>query len=149
MSAQTERLERVAAEERERLGEHLDQLQKKLERALDPAVLFDRHPLPILATALVGGVILGAVTKSDGSPRRRAHDDDETGRFRGGSHRGGFLQDGMIQLRGALVGMLFAKIAEKVQDLASGADDPPVRRTPKRSPARPVDAAEGAGKPVA
>jgi len=134
MSSQTERLERIAAEERERLGEHLDQLQRRLEKVLDPAALFGKHPLPILATALVGGVILGAVTRSDGSSQRLrtpGHD--------GGARRsGGMLNDGVAHLRGAVISMVFAKIAEMVQEYSSSKSGSRAPRPRKRSEARSV-----------
>lgn len=137
MSSQTERLERAAAEEREQLGEHLSQLQHRLETALDPAALFDRHPLPILATALLGGVILGAVTRSDGPSRR-----DVTPRFDMHARRGGgMLSDGVAHLRGAIVSMAFAKLAEMAHDFTSARGDERPPRRPKRSAARADEAA--------
>lgn len=145
MSIQTERLERAAAQERELLGEYLDQLQHKLEKVLDPAALFDRYPLPILATALVGGVVLGAVTRSD-EPSRRHSMREESGRSRGGmSQRGGFMHDGIAQLRGALLGMLFAKIAEKVQDFTNGRAEDEVVRPRKRPSVRTAERARSHG----
>lgn len=134
MSSQTERLERVAAEERERLGEHLDQLQQKLENALDPAALYDRYPLPVLTAALVGGVVLGAVTQSDGPSRGPVTHEGEHRMRRSTSPNGGMLRDGMAQLRGAIVGMLVARLAEKVQELTTTSD----AQRPKRSRGRPT-----------
>ena len=145
MSAQTERLERAAAQERELLGEHLDQLQHKLEKVLDPAALFDRYPLPILATALVGGVVLGAVTRSDGPSRRHAMR-EESGTSRGRiSQRGGFIDDGIAQLRGAVMGMLFAKIAEKLHDLTTGRPETELGRPRKRASVRTAERATSHG----
>jgi len=138
MSSQTERLERVAAEERERLGEHLDQLQRRLEKALDPIALFEKHPLPILATALVGGVVLGAVTRSDGSSQRLS-----TSGHEGRSARsGGMLNDGVAHLRGAIISMVFAKIAEMVQDYSSSRNENRTSRPLKRSAARAAHSAD-------
>jgi hypothetical protein len=132
MSSQTERLERVAAEERERLGEHLDQLQRRLEKALDPSALFEKHPLPILATALVGGIVLGAVTRSDTSPQRLSTSGHEARSPRSG----GMLNDGVAHLRGAMISMVFAKIAEMVQEYSSSRNEHRARRPSKRSEAR-------------
>jgi len=136
MSSQIERLERVAAEERERLGEHLDQLQRRLEKALDPAALFEKHPLPILATALVGGIVLGAVTRSDGSPQRPS----TPGRHDQVRPSSGMLHDGVAHLRGAVVSMVFAKIAEMVQDYSSSRNENRASQRPKRSQARAAHA---------
>lgn len=133
MSSQTERLERAAAEERERLGEYLDQLQDRFEKALDPGMIFDRHPLPVLAAALVGGVVLGAVTQSDGPPRRFIDDDDRPRR------RSGIVHDGWQQLRGAVVGMIVARVAEKVHEMTTARRDDRDARPPKRSTARAGD----------
>lgn len=145
MSAQTERLERAAAQERELLGEHLDQLQHKLEKALDPAALFDRYPLPILATALVGGVVLGAVTRSDAPSRRHAMR-EESGLSRSKmSQRGGFIHDGVTQLRSAVVGMLFAKIAEKVHDFMDDRAEEQAVRPRKRPSVRTTERATSRG----
>jgi len=138
MSSQTERLERVAAEERERLGEHLDQLQSRLEKALDPAALFEKHPLPILATALVGGIVLGAVTRSDGAPQRLSASGQD-GQARRGS---GMLHDGVAHLRGAIVSMVFAKIAEMVQEYSSARNENRPSRPSKRSESRAAHSAE-------
>ena len=132
MSSQTERLERVAAEERERLGEHLDQLQRRLEKALDPSALFEKHPLPILATALVGGIVLGAVTRSDTSPQRLSTSGHEARSPRSG----GMLNDGVAHLRGAMISMVFAKIADMVQDYSSSRNDHRASRPSKRSETR-------------
>ncbi len=63
-------------------------------------------------------------------------------------HRGGFLHDGMAQLRGAVVGMLFARIAEKVQEMTSGRGDEHVSRAPKRSSARTTGAETSARETV-
>lgn len=133
MSSQTERLERAAAEERERLGEYLDQLQNRFEKALDPGKIFDRHPLPVLAVALVGGVVLGAVTQSDGPARRQAVLDDHPRR------PGGLLHDGWQQIRGAVVGMVVARLMDVVHDMTMARRDDRSVRPRKRSTARPAD----------
>ncbi|MES3033514.1 MAG: hypothetical protein V4813_05905 [Gemmatimonadota bacterium] len=133
MSSQTERLERAAAEERQRLGEYLDQLQERFEKALDPGMIFDRHPLPVLAAALVGGVVLGAVTQSDGPPRHLADYDARPRR------RSGIVHDGWQQLRGAVVGMIVARVAEKVHELTSSRRDDRDERPRKRSTARAAE----------
>jgi len=135
MSSQTERLERAAAEEREQLGEHLSQLQHRLEKALDPAALFDKHPLPILGTALVGGVILGAVTRREGAQHRDATPRHDTHGRRGG----GLLSDGVAHLRGAIVSMAFAKLAEMIHDFSAVRGGAQVPRRPKRSAARAAE----------
>ena len=137
MSSQTERLERAAAEEREQLGEHLSQLQHRLEKALDPGLLFDKHPLPILATALLGGVILGAVTRSDGPSRRDALPRNDTHGRRGG----GMLSDGVAQARGVIVSMALAKLAEMAHDFTSVRRDAQPPRRAKRSSAHADEAA--------
>ena len=133
MSSQTERLERAAAEERERLGEYLDQLQLRFEKALDPGQIFDRHPLPVLAAALVGGVVLGAVTQGDRPSRRISGHDGNRG------HRGGMLHDGWQQMRGAVVGMIVARVMEKVHDMTSMRRDESASRPRRRSTSRSAD----------
>ena len=138
MSSQIERLERVAAEEREQLGEHLDQLQRRLEKALDPAALFEKHPLPILATALVGGIVLGAVTRSDGASQRLS----TSGQNGHARRSGGMLHDGVAHLRGAMISMVFARIAEMVQEYSSARTESRASRPPTRSKARAAHSAE-------
>ncbi len=117
------------------MGEHLSQLQHRLEKALDPAALFDKHPLPILATVLVGGVILGAVTRSEGARQRDATPRHDMHHRRGG----GLLSDGVAHLRGAIVSMAFAKLAEMVHDFTAARGDAQAPRRPKRSAARPAE----------
>jgi hypothetical protein len=135
MSVQTERLERAAAEERERLGEHLGQLQHRLENALDPAAFFDRYPLPILATALVGGVVLGAVTRSDGPARRLTTPEFDRSARRGG----GIVSDSVAHLRGAVVSMALAKLADMAHEFTSAR----AANRPARRPQRPAAHADG------
>jgi len=137
MSAQTEHLERVAAEERERLASHLDKLQHQIERAVDPTMLYERHTLPVLGAAVFVGVVLGALTKGDGGrhtlpgrTQQRSHDDD------------GNKQTAWAEMRGAAMGMVAARIGDIVYDMASEklnrwraahAEDEPEER-PRRRP---------------
>lgn len=133
MSAETEMLERAAAAEREQLAMYLDRLQDRLEKALDPRIVYERYPMAVLGAALLGGVILGAVTKGDGSPRHRQHLDGTRG-FTGGfaKPRGGFQNIG-----GAVAGMVASRIADLVYEFAT--EKLSIReQKPKRSPSRPA-----------
>jgi len=106
MSAHTERLERAAAEERERLASHLDRLQNQIEHAVDPKTLYARYPLPVLGVALVAGAVLGAVTKGDGRDHRPQERQPQ--RFRDEVKR----QTAWGELRGAVVGMVAARLGD-------------------------------------
>lgn len=112
MSAETERLERAAAEEREELASHLENLQNRIERAVDPKMIYERHPLPVLGVVLVAGVVLGAVTQGDG--RRR--------RVRGRTHRildADQVQSAWGDLRGAMLGMVAARVGDMLYNMVS------------------------------
>ena len=104
MSSQIERLEKVAKEEREQLAVHLDSLQHQIERAVDPRMIFERYPLPVLGAVLFAGVVLGAVTKGEGRrgtvqgrQQRMTRDEVQT-------------QTAWGEMRGAAVGMVASRL---------------------------------------
>lgn len=111
MSSQTERLERVAAEERERLASHLETLQNQIERAVDPKMVYHRHPLPVLGAVLCAGVVLGAVTNGGRRHRRPGRVQQFVDGVREPSAWG--------ELRGAMVGMVAARLGDILYDMVS------------------------------
>lgn len=133
MSAETEMLERAAAAEREQLSVYLDRLQERLEKALDPRIVYERNPMAVLGAALLGGVILGAVTKGDGLPRHHQFTDSPQGQKPGFGRRGG----GLTNIGGAVAGMVASRIADLVYEFAT--EKLSTRESkPKRSPSRPA-----------
>ena len=115
MSSQTERLEKVAAEEREQLAVHLESLQQQIERAVDPRMIFERYPLPVLGAAMFAGVVLGAVTKGDGRRRdakfpqqRISRDEAQT-------------QTTWGEMRGAAVGMIASRLGDILYNVVTRA----------------------------
>lgn len=132
MSAETEMLERAAAAEREQLTMYLDRLQDRLEKAVDPRIIYERNPMAVLGAALLGGVILGAVTKGDGLPRHHQMSNSPQGQKAGFSKRGG----GLANIGGAIAGMVASRIADLVYEFAT--EKLSTRESkPKRSPSRP------------
>ena len=115
MSSQTERLEKVAAEERERLAVHLESLQHQIERAVDPRMIFERYPLPVLGAVMFAGVVLGAVTKGDG--RRR----DGQGRQQRMSRDEVQTQTTWGEMRAAAVGMVASRLGDILYNVVTRA----------------------------
>lgn len=115
MSVETERLEKVAAEEREQLAVHLESLQHQIERAVDPKMIFERYPLPVLGVVMFAGVVLGAVTKGDGRRRdaqfkqqRISRDEAQT-------------QTTWGEMRGAAVGMIASRLGDVLYNVVTRA----------------------------
>lgn len=112
MSSQTERLEKAAAEERERLALHLENLQNQIERAVDPKMLYERYPLTVLGAAMFAGVVLGAVTKGDG---RRSRVQGRQRQFQDDVEK----QTAWGELRGAVMGMVAARLGDMLYNMVS------------------------------
>jgi len=71
MVQETRRIMEHIENERERLGENLDEIESRFKDATDPRAWFDKNPAMILGAAAAGGILLGYLAASRSSHEAR------------------------------------------------------------------------------
>jgi hypothetical protein len=108
--------------QRERLGEHLSELETRVHDAADWRTHYDKHPGWFMCAAFGGGFLLAGVLANSGRSSNgnghslRAYAEDEDYHPRRG-------RDKLSQLKGALIGFGAAKVKEAVDDILPGFTD--------------------------
>jgi hypothetical protein len=75
MGEKSSQIERQIEWERGELGEHLNELQSKVQEVTDWRVQFQKRPLVMMGVALGGGVLLAAMTGKRSRSRRHYTED--------------------------------------------------------------------------
>jgi hypothetical protein len=132
MGESTSQIERDIAAERKELGRNLQLLENKARSLADWRTYYRNHPFAMMALALGGGALLGALTNGVGVSRREQYrgegliSDDDT-RYSGPSALSSSTAnlrrqfgDTWDHIADALIGVAAAKAIEYVSELVPG-----------------------------
>ncbi len=155
MGESTSQIERDIAAERNELGRNLQLLENKARSLADWRTYYRKHPFAMVAVALGGGILLGALTNGGGASSREEYrgegltSDDEARYSEPSAFSASTAKlrrqfgDTWDHIADALIGVAAAKAIEYVSELVPGfreqfAERHPEHRTTFSSASRSV-----------
>jgi hypothetical protein len=137
MGEQSDRIERHIRDQRNELGEHINELQEKVKRAVDWRVQFKERPMTMIGLAFGGGVLLSALIggrshsrhpKRSADHQRSSWSDQQPARADFGingsaAHNTSQSSESWRNIKGALVGVLATKVGHIMDSIIPGVNE--------------------------
>jgi hypothetical protein len=145
MGEQSDQIAGHIRDQRDELGEHINELQEKVKRAVDWRVQFEERPMTMIGLAFGGGMLLSTLIGSRSrskrtkvrNTQRNTSGDQRAGRTDfgtngGDAHNTNESSESWRNIKGALVGVAAAKFGRILDSIISGSRE--------KKPGRPEQA---------